>query len=187
LGPTRARLNDQRSPASRIRDGRQIVALRDDRCAEAALLHDRRGGIVGSGRAAYVYSWGLRGRPGCCRGGRDILRGRLVGVAAREGAFAVSLQGRAAADLLVVGELAEGVGGTAAVESVSICRKDLGMSGFRELTILLRRWYYSFRGGWPDRWRLRQMSGLVVGCCWWRRLLLGRCLRRMFGLGRGGL
>jgi hypothetical protein len=114
LRSTRARLNNQRSPAPRVRDCGQIVALRDDGCAEAALLHDRRGGIVGSGRAAYVYSWGLRGRPGCCRGGRDVLRGRLVGVAAREGAFAVSLQGRAAADLLVVGELAEGVGGTAA-------------------------------------------------------------------------
>jgi hypothetical protein len=39
----------------------------------------------------------------------------LVGVAAREGALAVSLEGRTAADLFVVGVLAEGVGGAAAV------------------------------------------------------------------------
>jgi hypothetical protein len=38
----------------------------------------------------------------------------LVGVAAREGALAVSLEGRTAADLFVVGVLAEGVGGAAA-------------------------------------------------------------------------
>ena len=78
------------------------------------MLHDRRCWIVSSGRAAHVYGRGLRGSPGCGGGGRDVLRSRLVGVAAGEGAFAVPLERAAAADLLVVGELAEGVGGTAA-------------------------------------------------------------------------
>ena len=38
----------------------------------------------------------------------------MVSVAAREGSLAVSLEGAAAADLFVVGVLAEGVGGAAA-------------------------------------------------------------------------
>lgn len=42
------------------------------------------------------------------------MRSRLVGVAAREGALAVPLESGAAADLFVVGVLAEGVGGAAA-------------------------------------------------------------------------
>jgi hypothetical protein len=76
LRPPRPRLNNQRSPAPRVRNRGQIVALRDDRRAEPALLQNRRRGVVSSGCASDVYGRGLLllgGRPGCGRGGRDVL------------------------------------------------------------------------------------------------------------------
>ena len=181
--PLRPSLNNQRSPAPRIRDRWQIVALRDDRSAESTLLHDSCCRVVISNSTSYVLGRSLRSCPGGCGGGCDVLRSRLVGVAAREGALAVPLESGAAADLFVVGVLAEGVGGAAAGrEEVSMCCEGEWGVGFRKLTILLRRWNCSFVGSWLDIWRSRLMLGLVVGCRYWRRLLLGRCLRRMFAL-----
>lgn len=123
--PTRPRLNNQRSPTPRIRGGRQIVSLRVQCRAEAALLlDDRRRRLLVSSRHDSAAS--ARAVPVlCCRGllpGRGLLvvggcgRG-LVGVAVGEGAGALAaVAGGAAADLLVVGVLADGVGGAAAVE-----------------------------------------------------------------------
>ena len=57
----------------------------------------------------------------------------MVSVAARKGSLAVSLEGAAAADLFVVGVLAEGVGGAAAGrEEVSICCEGESGGGFQE-------------------------------------------------------
>lgn len=108
--PTRPRLNNQRSPAPRIRRRGQIVPLGDERRAETALLHDRRRRVVACaahhGAAAVVVpvvgflGWGGRGRG-------FVVRAGLVGVAVGEGAGAfVAVFGGAAPDLLVRGVLA---------------------------------------------------------------------------------
>lgn len=74
--PPRTRLNNQRSPAPRLRRRRQIVSLRDQCRAKTALLYHCRSRRTDDDRAAAVVSCG------CVRRGRDVLRCRLVGVAA---------------------------------------------------------------------------------------------------------
>jgi hypothetical protein len=74
--PARTRLNHKRSSAPRLRRRRQIISLRDQRRAETTLLYHRRSRRTDDDCAAAVV------RCGGVRGWRDVLRCRLVGVAA---------------------------------------------------------------------------------------------------------